>query len=447
MIEDKGLFLSSDCQENSFYESKGTISASSLQNLNELNATNVIISNKKKNSNRNNNDINSISLNQVIIVKNKNRKSNNSIPSITTNSTIINNNDMNNSINTSTNINNNNTINDRNNNPYSKSNDIEHCIINNLPEDNEDGHVSPDTSMDQLIIDKKFNEKQNKNKLMKLTSSSSKSSLKSFSSFASNSTIFSDSSSTMTINTLSQQKNDRIVRYWYKDNQNNCMNQKTSLCKNENSLAIKNNNFKQNVVWKQDDKKLLRPTSLLETITIPPKVKRSSLVNFKPTNIDINNIPNISATTTTNTILNSNSVYRGEKNQKNQIHCSNNINNINFDINNNEQNEFDKELIIRDLNANDNILYSLKINKAATEKLDLITTADNGKLQNSINHKGQAMVEKTEINSPVTPTTPTSPTSSVSSTSTLLTDKAELKKAAKRFSHRRQNSVRLQISY
>jgi len=229
----------------------------------------------------------------------------------------------------------------------------------------------------------------------------------------------------ITINSLSQKKGNRVVHYWYNDNKKT-MAQRFGLSKGSQSPnKLKNNINETNSNTKQGNKfeNIKHHVSLgknketnLESST---KIKRSSLINFKPTNIDINNIPNISATTTTNTILNSSSPFREEKNQ----------------IANK------KGIIIRDLNA-DGELYEINLNNISNEKFDISTSQSNDETKilclassPSFNNEKNNTIEKEERNIDVTPS------------SSIPNNKESPKKSSKKFGHRRQNSVRLEISY
>jgi hypothetical protein len=261
----------------------------------------------------------------------------------------------------------------------------------------------------------------------------------------------------LTINTLSQQKGDRVVRYWYKkDPKRKTMTQRFGLTKSLNSSDVLNKSNKKNIILKQKDKtkypKLV--SKMPESVITTSKIKRSSLVNFTPTNIDINNIPNISATTTTNTILNSTSSYRGERNQN--LALNNTDSNSNSSGKNSNENDsihqyYGKEIIIRDLNSNDKIYYSFNLEDGNKGKIDFQTKDNQGKVLSSTiisNKNGQTFIEKNEVNSTILPSsTNSSPSTSPSLSSTSSSDKEPLRKSSKRFNHRRQNSVRLQISY
>lgn len=300
--------------------------------------------------------------------------------------------------------------------------DVELCLINSSEEKNSEN----DNTIENEIPERP------KRIPMPLTSSSSSSSLNSISTCNSSSSTTTLISSPLTINKLSQQKSNRVVRYWYNDPKRKTMAQRFGLSKNSNNNISSNNN-KRTIVLKQGVNYNKRPVlvnKISESTSATPK--RSSLVNFTPTNIDINNIPNISATTTTNTILNSTTSYKSEKGQ-----------NSGFNNDNGAQIHHGKEIIIRDLNTNDEIYYALNFEDAEKGKIDLLTKNSQGKIHSSSdipNQENFVSIENAEV------TTPTSP-SSISSSASLSSDKEPLRKTAKRFSHRRQNSVRLQISY
>jgi len=261
--------------------------------------------------------------------------------------------------------------------------------------------------------------------------------------------------SPLTINTLSQQKSNRIVHYWYKDSKRKTMAKLFGFPK---SSDRKNSSYhnKVNKVSKRSNKSKNRTlvSKIPESTVVSPKIKRSSLVNFTPTNIDINNLPNISATTTTNTILNSTSSYREEMNQNLALSNNNNNNNDNDSDNDNDNDNSNnngikqhhqKEIIIRDLNSNDEIYYPLSLEGIDKGKINIKTKNNKDQILSSTvisNQENHLLIEKEKE------TIPTSPSSQLSSSSfSESSDKEPLRKATKRFSHRRQNSVRLEVSY
>jgi len=199
---------------------------------------------------------------------------------------------------------------------------------------------------------------------------------------------------------------------------------------------LKNINSKQNS--KQGDQNLLVKTKEVS------KVKRSSLVNFKPTNIDINSIPNINATTTTNTILNSSSPYREEKGQMSNrkgivIHDLNHADGVPDSILNSsspfregkDQNVKRKGIIIRDLNNADGICYEIKIN--SSEESD--EKGENSSKTALSNNDNINTIENNDGSS------------SSSSTVSFSLNNSNNKRTGRKYSHKRQNSVRLEISY
>jgi len=243
-------------------------------------------------------------------------------------------------------------------------------------------------------------------------------------------------SSPMTVNSLSQKRGNRVVRYWYDNNKKTIVQRFGLFRGNQSFKKLKNINSKQNS--KQGDQNLLVKTKEVS------KVKRSSLVNFKPTNIDINSIPNINATTTTNTILNSSSPYREEKGQMSNrkgivIHDLNHADGVPDSILNSsspfregkDQNVKRKGIIIRDLNNADGICYEIKIN--SSEESD--EKGENSSKTALSNNDNINTIENNDGSS------------SSSSTVSFSLNNSNNKRTGRKYSHKRQNSVRLEISY
>jgi hypothetical protein len=323
-----------------------TISPTSLNCLKELNATNVISNPKKKKYN----DSAVKPLDQLCIVKN--------------------------------------------------NNDIEFCSLNTKED--------YDNSNEQLIVESEVVKRMH----LPLMSSLSTSSVNSLSTSGSISSTMASVSYPLTINTLSRQKGERVVRYWYNNN-NDTKITTTTTNTNDNGSISSNNSRKKNIYQKlglskgsnsdnsKNNKKSKETRIPIDKTVENAKIKRSSIVNYKPTNIDINKIPNINVTTTANTILNSTSNFRNDKKS-------------------NSSSNLGKEIIIRDLNSNDKVFYSLNLEKS---KIESILNRNP-----SSNEDGNEN-EKKEIKTVTIKTPPPS------------------KKASRKFSHRRQNSVRLEVSY
>ncbi|ORX61083.1 hypothetical protein BCR36DRAFT_579144 [Piromyces finnis] len=262
--------------------------------------------------------------------------------------------------------------------------DIEFCSINS----NEDEY---NDSREQLIIETEVI----KCKHLKSIPFSSASSFNSVSTSNSISSTMTSVSYPLTINSLSKQKGKRVVRYWYGNNNSNnkkkSIYQKFRLSKTPNNKVCEKNG---------SDARMPMVSKTIE----PSKIKRSSLVNYKPTNIDINNIPNINVTTTANTILNSTSNYRNDRKSNSNLR---------------------KEIIIRDLNSNDKVFYSLNLDdsrmNSGLNNTNIISSSLPNKENNDDRDKTDSLDKTMTIKTPLP--------------------------SSRKFSHRRQNSVRLEISY
>jgi len=216
-----------------------------------------------------------------------------------------------------------------------------------------------------------------------------------------------NNSTPLTVNNLSKEKNVRVVHYWYNDNKKKntyqkCICDKLRISKSDIPCLNKLNPEKR--------------IPILDKTIESSKIKRSSLVNYTPTNIDINNIPNLNVTTTANTILNSTSNYRNDKKG-------------------NSLSRLGKEIIIRDLNSKDGATYSFNI-----DNLKMDSSVENNSIDDSSkelsseeeSHNGNNVEKEENETSNKTVTINAPPPS---------------KKSSRKFSHRRQNSVRLEISY